>query len=237
MNQALSILVIEDNPDLAANLIDYLVARGHVVDAAGDGLTGLHLAASRRFDVILLDLILPGMDGITLCRRLREESGKLTPVLMLTARDSLEDKITGLEAGADDYLVKPFALREVAARVRALARRSLAAVPNVRLAVGDLEFDTATYRITRRGVTIELPPIPLRLLEALMRASPRVLSREELERAAWGDTPPDSDALRAHLHILRAAVDKPFEQPLLRTLRGLGWQVAAPETAADGAAA
>lgn len=237
MNPALSILVIEDNPDLAANLVDYLVARGHVVDAAGDGITGLHLAASRRFDVILLDLILPGMDGITLCRRLREESGKQTPVLVLTARDSLEDKITGLEAGADDYLVKPFALREVAARVHALARRSQAAAPNARLSVGDLEFDTATYRISRGGVAIELPPIPLRLLEALMRASPRVLSREELERAAWGDTPPDSDALRAHLHILRAAVDKPFERPLLRTLRGLGWQVAPSEDVADGTTA
>jgi DNA-binding response OmpR family regulator len=237
MNRVLSILVIEDNPDLAANLIDYLGARGHVVDAAGDGLTGLRLAASRNFDVILLDLILPGMDGITLCRRLREECGKATPVLVLTARDSLEDKITGLEAGADDYLVKPFALREVAARVQALARRSQAAAPTPRLTVADLEFDTATYRIHRGGVAIELPPIPLRLLEALMRASPRVLSREELERAAWGDAPPDSDALRAHLHILRTAVDKPFDRPLLRTLRGIGWQVAPPESAADGATA
>jgi DNA-binding response OmpR family regulator len=237
MNQALSILVIEDNPDLAANLIDYLGARGHVVDAAGDGLTGLRLAVNHNFDVILLDLILPGMDGITLCRRLREECGKSTPVLVLTARDSLEDKITGLEAGADDYLVKPFALREVVARVHALARRAQGIPPMARLAVADLEFDTATYRVNRGSAVIELPPIPLRLLEALMRASPRVLSREELERAAWGDTPPDSDALRAHLHILRSAVDKPFEQPLIRTLRGLGWQIAPPESAADGAPA
>jgi len=233
MNRALNLLVIEDNPDLAANLIDYLGGRGHVVDAAGDGLTGLRLAGSRQFDVILLDLILPGMDGITLCRRLREEFGRSTPVLMLTARDSLEDKITGLEAGADDYLVKPFALREVAARVEALARRAQAVLPSSRLHVADLEFDTATYHVGRGGVTVDLPPIPLRLLEALMRASPRVLSREELERAAWGDAPPDSDALRAHLHILRSAIDKPFARPLLRTLRGLGWQLAPHDPAAD----
>ena len=225
MNRPLAILVIEDNPDLAANLIDYLGARGHVVDAAGDGHSGLRLASARDFDVILLDLILPGLDGITLCRRLRQDAARNTPVLMLTARDSLEDKITGLEAGADDYLVKPFALREVAARVQALARRG-GNNPAQRLVVADLVFETATLRITRGGQAIELPPIPLRLLEALMRASPRVLGREALEQAVWGDSPPDSDALRAHLHILRNAIDRPFDRPLLRTLRGLGWQIA-----------
>jgi DNA-binding response OmpR family regulator len=224
MDHPLSILVVEDNPDLAANLIDYLGARGHLVDAAGDGNLGFRLACERDFDVILLDLILPGIDGITLCRRLRQEAGRATPILMLTARDSLEDKITGLEAGADDYLVKPFALREVAARVHALSRRGRATAP-LRLSVGDLLFDTTTYRVSRRGTTIELPPIPLRLLEALMRDSPRVVSREELERAAWGDSPPDSDALRAHLHILRNAIDRPFDHALLHTLRGLGWQI------------
>lgn len=231
MDAPLKILVIEDDPDLAANLVDFLEARGHLVDAAGDGVTGLRLATSQDFDVILLDLILPGMDGIALCHRLRREADNITPVLMLTARDSLEDKIAGLEAGADDYLVKPFSLREVAARIRALARRAQATPPMARLAVADLEFDTETYRVNRDGVALDLPPIPLRLLEALMRASPRVLSREELERAAWGDAPPDSDALRAHLHILRNAIDKPFGRPMLRTLRGLGWQIAPPDGA------
>jgi DNA-binding response OmpR family regulator len=229
METSLRILVIEDDPDLAANLIDYLGARGHLVDAAADGLTGLRLAGTLEFDVILLDLILPGLDGVSLCRRLRQDHGRTTPILMLTARDSLDDKITGLEAGADDYLVKPFALREVLARIRALARRGRAAPARGQLQVGDLSYDTATYEVRRGGALVDLPPIPLRLLEALLRASPQVLSREELERAAWGDTPPDSDALRAHLHILRAAVDKPFGRPMLRTLRGLGWQL----TAAD----
>lgn len=232
----LKILVIEDNPDLAANLIDYLEARGHVVDAASDGLSGLHLASTQDFDVILLDLILPGIDGVSLCRRLREQCGNARPILMLTARDTLDDKVAGLEAGADDYLVKPFALREVAARVQALARRSRAAVAPAALRVADLVFDTATLRVSRAGRDIVLPPIPLRMLEALMRASPRVLRREELERDIWGDAPPDSDALRTHLHLLRSAIDKHFDPPLLHTLRGHGWQIALPATDAPAAA-
>jgi DNA-binding response OmpR family regulator len=175
--------------------------------------------------VILLDIMLPGLDGLELCRRLREECGRSTPILMLTARDTIEDKIAGLEAGADDYVVKPFVLREVAARIKALARRALAG-SRQRLQIGDLCYDTATFEVARAGTPIELPPIPLRLLESLMRASPRVLSRDDLVRAVWGDAPPDSDALRAHMHVLRNAIDKPFEKPLLRTLRGLGWQIA-----------
>lgn len=228
MNAPLKVLVIEDDPDLAANLIDYLAARGHRVDSAGDGLTGLHLATLHDFDAIILDVILPGMDGITLCRRLRTEAGDITPILMLTARDTLEDKVAGLEAGADDYLVKPFALREVEARLRALVRRANATFSQGELRIADLTLDPRSLRVTRAGVDIVLPPIPLRLLEALMRASPKVMSREELEHAAWGDAPPDSDALRAHLHVLRNAVDKPFPEPLIRTLRGFGWQLAVP---------
>ena len=221
----LRILIVEDNPDLAANLVDYLEAKGHLADATGDGVSGLHLATRNSYDVILLDLVLPGLDGVSLCRRLREEVGKLTPVLMLTARDALDDKITGLEAGADDYVVKPFELRELEARIKALARRSQAASPRQKLRIGDLWFDTATFQVVRAGISIELPPIPLRILETLMRASPRVLDRAELERTVWGDTPPDSDSLRAHLHVLRNAVDKPFDKPLIHTLRGIGWQI------------
>lgn len=234
---SLKILVIEDNPDLAANLVDYLEARGHVVDTAGDGLTGLHLAATQDFDVILLDLILPGIDGLTLCRHLRQTAGKATPILMLTARDTLDDKVAGLEAGADDYLVKPFALREVVARIQALTRRAQAAVVPNELRVADLVFDPATFRVTRAGKPITLPPIPLRMLELLMRASPRVLVRAEMERNLWGDAPPDSDALRTHLHVLRSAIDKPFDRPLLHTLRGIGWQLAEAPPPGDAPAA
>jgi len=225
------LLIIEDNRDIAANLTDFLSARSHVVDVAGDGVGGLHLAVTHDYDAIVLDLMLPGMDGLTLCRKLRGEAGQHTPVLMLTARDSLDDKILGLEAGADDYVVKPYALREVEARLKSITRRAQSQGQSQRLQVADLCFDIETYRVTRGDRRIDLPPIPLKLLELLMRASPRVVTRQEMESAIWGDHPPDSDALKAHLHILRSAIDKPAETALLRTVRGIGYQVASNETA------
>ncbi len=220
----MNILLIEDNRDLALNLFDYFEAKGHVLDLAGDGVSGLHFAASNQYDVIVLDVMLPGIDGLSLCRRLRE-TGKHTPVLMLTARDSLDDKIAGLEAGADDYVVKPFALREVDARLRALVRRAQTREGSGLLCVGDLSFDPVTLKVARGDRTIELPPIPLKILELLMRHSPRVLPRAEVERSIWGDSPPDSDALRAHLHILRNAIDRQSGSPLIKTLRGIGYQL------------
>lgn len=220
----MNILLIEDNRDLATNLFDYFEAHGHTMDLASDGISGLHFASTNHYDVLILDLMLPGMDGLTLCQRLRE-AGRYTPILMLTARDSLEDKIAGLEAGADDYVVKPFSLREVEARLLALVRRAQVRAGSTTLRVGDLSFNTGTLKVQRGERSIELPPIPLRLLELLMRQSPRVLSRDEVERAIWGDAPPDSDALRAHLHILRNAVDKKPAKPLLKTLRGIGYQI------------
>jgi DNA-binding response OmpR family regulator len=220
----MNILLIEDNRDLALNIFDYFEAKGHALDLAGDGISGLHFAASNQYDVIILDVMLPGIDGLSLCRRLRE-AGKHTPVLMLTARDSLEDKIAGLEAGADDYVIKPFALREVDARLHALVRRAQMREGPGPLSVGDLSFDPVTLKVMRGERTIELPPIPLKILEMLMRHSPRVLLREEIERGIWGDSPPDSDALRAHLHILRSAVDRQPDNPLIKTLRGIGYQL------------
>lgn len=229
---SLRILLIEDNPDLAANLIDFLEAKGHAVDTAGDGITGLHFALVKDYDAIVLDLVLPGMDGITLCRKLREEGGKHTPVLMLTARDSLDDKIVGLESGADDYVVKPFVLREVEARLKALARRASGQRRQQRLQVADLSFDTGTLQVRRGDRAIDLPPIPLRILELLMRISPHVVPRSQIERSIWGDSPPDSDALRAHMHVLRSAIDRPADRPLLHTHRGHGWQLAETDAAA-----
>ena len=224
------VLIIEDNRDLASNMFDFLEAKGHVVDAAGDGITGMHLALVNEYDAIVLDLMLPGMDGITLCRKLREEGGKDTPVLMITARDSLEDKIAGLEAGADDYLVKPAELREVELRLRVLFRRGGDHTQKQKkLTVEDLTLDPFTCSVKRGTKAIDLPPIPYRILEILMSRSPQVVNREDIEHVVWGEGRPDSDSLRAHVHLLRELIDKPFERKLLRTMRGFGYQVVGPD--------
>ena len=220
------ILLIEDNHDIAAMVGDHLEQSGHEVDYAADGITGLHLAVTAGADLIVLDLMLPGMDGLEVCRKLREEAKISTPILMLTARDTIEDKVAGLDAGGDDYLVKPFEMAELDARLRALLRRATGAVAAEILRVGDLELDTGTLEASRSGQRLNLTPIGLRLLTALLKASPRVLSRRDLERAVWGEVAPDSDALRSHLYNLRKAIDKPFERPLLHTVPGLGYRLA-----------
>ena len=220
------ILLIEDHHDIAAMVCEHLEFSGYDIDYAADGVTGLHLAVSGEFDAIILDLMLPGMDGFEVCRKYRQEAGGNTPILMLTARDTLEDKVAGLDAGADDYLVKPFEMAELDARLRALLRRSGGSVGDQKLKVGDLEFDTGTLQVKRAGKTLALTPIGMKLLMALMKASPRVVSRRALEREAWGDVVPDSDALRSHLYNLRKAIDKPFETPLLHNVPGMGYRLA-----------
>ncbi|MBD8524222.1 response regulator transcription factor [Pseudomarimonas arenosa] len=223
------ILVIEDNQDIAANLGDFLEDCGYTVDFAADGVTGLHLAVVNEFDAIVLDLNLPGMDGLEVCRKLRQEARKNTPILMLTARDALEQKLAGFESGADDYLVKPFALQEVKARLQVIARRGKGVGPRV-LQVDDLEFNLDTLEVVREGKSITLNPTALKILQALMEASPSVVTRQDLETRVWGEELPDSDSLRVHIHGLRAAIDKPFGRPLIHTRHGIGYRIA-PETA------
>jgi len=221
-----SVLLIEDHRDIAESIIDYLEPRGFSVDYAADGIGGLHLAVTQNYDVIVLDVGLPGADGFVVCRKLREEARRDTPILMLTARDTLEDKITGLEAGADDYLVKPFEIRELEVRMRSLVRRHRGATARESYRVGDLTLDLSTLQVTRSGRPLVVTPIGLRLLTVLMRASPRVVSRTDLEREVWGDVPPDSDALRSHLYNLRKAIDRPFDHPLLHTVSARGYRLA-----------
>ncbi len=223
---SLSVLLIEDNRDIAESVIDYLEPRGFSVDYAADGIGGLHLAVTQAYDVLVLDVMLPGADGLVVCRKLREEARRDMPILMLTARDTLEDKIAGLDAGADDYLVKPFEIRELEARLRTLVRRHRGEIARQTYRVGDLELDVATQQVTRSGRALELTPIGFRLLTALMRASPRIVSRSDLEREVWGEVPPDSDALRSHLYNLRKAIDRPFDRPLLHTVSARGYRVA-----------
>lgn len=221
-----TLLLVEDNRDIAEAIVEFLELRGYAVDYAGDGITGLHLAVTNPYDAIILDVMLPGMDGIAVCRKLRDEARRDTPILMLTARDTLEDKVAGLEAGADDYVVKPFEMRELEARIRALQRRQRGGVTRETLRVADLALDLGTLEVTRGGQVIRLMPIGLRLLTALMRASPRVVSRQQLEREVWGEVPPDSDALRSHLYALRKSIDKPFDRALLHTIPGVGYRIA-----------
>ncbi len=216
------ILVIEDQEDILQNIADYLHMNGYTVDCAQNGLGGLHLALTLPFDLIILDIMLPGMDGLTLCRRLRQEARVSTPVIFLTARDNLDDKLAGFRAGSDDYLVKPFSLPELHARVEAVLRRSQPSRGN-QLQVADLFFDLDTLQVTRQGKILKLNPIGLKLLEKLMKSSPHVVRRENLQEILWGDDVPDSDSLRSHIHLLRQIVDKPFDAHLIHTVHGIGY--------------
>jgi len=218
------ILIVEDNFDIAENISDYLEAEGNILDFAMDGIGGLHLALTKDFDAIVLDIMLPGMDGLTFCRKLKKEGGKQTPILMLTARDTLDDKLAGFDAGTDDYLVKPFALEELAARLYALVRRTKSTA-HTRIRIADLELDTGSMKVMRAGQPIELNRACLKILTILMKAHPNVVERKDLEHELWGDMPPGSDALRSHIYALRLAVDKPFKRPLLQTVHGVGYRL------------
>jgi len=222
------VLLIEDNNDLALEVAEFLEHQGHSIDAAADGVTGLHLAVANDYDAIIMDLMLPGMDGLEVCRRLREESHRATPVLMLTARDTLEDRLEGFRQGADDYLVKPFSLHELLARLVSVSRRRRDDAKNV-LTVADLELDLNTLEARRAGQRLDISPSGLKILEVLMRNSPGLVRRERIEQALWGDDPPDGEALRVHIFKLRTAIDKSFKTPLLHTVRSFGYRLA-PET-------
>jgi len=224
------VLLVEDHVGIAESVADYLQQKGYAVDHAADGVTGLHLAVSNNYDVIIADVMLPGMDGIAMCRKLRDEARKDTPLLMLTARDTIEDKLAGLEAGADDYLVKPFEVRELEARIRAILRRQRGSVTAETLRVSDLVLDLSTMTVTRAGKQLKLMPIGIKLLAILMRASPKIVSRQQLEREVWGDLLPDSDTLRSHLYALRRVIDKQFDKPLLHTIPGIGFRLADADT-------
>jgi DNA-binding response OmpR family regulator len=219
------LLVIEDHKDIAANIAEYFEARGDVVQHAQQGPDGLRMALDNPYDAIVLDLMLPGMDGLSLCRSLRQAGRTRVPVLMLTAKDLLADKIEGFEAGADDYLVKPFSLTELDARLKALVRRANPPdTPRV-LNVGDLKFDLNTLEAERGGERIKLNPTTRRILIVLMQNASRVVTRAELEHELWGDRAPEGDFLRAHMHALRTAIDKNFQVKLLHTIHGTGYRL------------
>lgn len=221
---SIQLLLIEDNVDISDNIFDFLEPHGYLFDFARNGITGFQLALSNNYDVIILDLMLPGMDGITLCKKLREEAKIAIPILMLTARDTLEDKILGFESGADDYLVKPFALQELAARLQALQKRGRA-VSQTNLQIDDLVLDLGTLCVARAGRPIELTKTCLHILKLLMQTSPNVVTREKIEGLIWGGMTPGSDALRSHIYTLRQKIDKPFDTHLIKTIQGIGYKI------------
>jgi DNA-binding response OmpR family regulator len=226
----LSVLLVEDHRQLAQTVVEFLEQEGALVDYASDTTLARTLVQEHHYDILVLDVMLPGEDGYSFCQYLRKELALDTPVIFMTARDQLDDKLEGFARGGDDYIVKPFALPELVARVQALVRRERREVAPNLLTVADLQLDPARQEVRREGQLLKLSPTAFRILRILMRESPKVVSREQLEHELWGDLVPDSDALRSHLYNLRKAVDKPFEHALLETLPGVGFSIRPPRT-------
>lgn len=216
------ILIVEDHYELAQTLCEFLETQGYIVDHARNIETAKHLLAQQNYHLMLLDINLPDGSGYGLCQWLRQEQALSLPVLMLTARDQLTDKLQGFAAGTDDYLVKPFDFEELVARAQALIKRAAGEVTHKVLQVHDLILDHQQKMVLRAGQRIELPPIQFRLLHILMKNSPNVLSKQDMMMALWGDEEPESDALRSHIYHLRKLIDKPFEDKLIHTVSGIG---------------
>ena len=226
----MNILLVEDDFDVARNICDCFEADGHTVEWAPDGLIGLECATREARDVIILDITLPHLSGLDLCRRLRELGLRNVPILMLTARSDVSVKVEAFASGADDYVVKPFALEELAGRLHALTRRAQGSIDGQVLTVADLVLDTATLSARRAERPLALTATGRKILETLMRNSHRVVARSELEHVLWGDDPPQSDSLKIHIHTLREAIDKPFPTALLTTIRGVGYRLSTADS-------
>jgi len=221
-NQSLYILVVEDQQSIAQNIANYMEAKGHVLDFADQGDQGLTLALTNHYDLVILDLNLPVMDGLEVCKQLREQANHLVPIIMLTARDSIDDKISGFTTGADDYLTKPFSLQELEVRCFALSRRHLLQT-NDTLTFDQLIINRKKQQVVRSGKALELHSMGYRILLILAQEYPQVVSRSKLSQKLWGDEPTESDALRSHIYQLRNIVDKPFEYPMIKTMHGIGF--------------
>lgn len=225
--QSMRILLIEDDQEAAAYLAKGLKEAGHTVDHAADGTEGMFLATSERYDAMIIDRMLPGLDGLAIVQTLRN-SGNTTPVLILSALGKVDDRVRGLKAGGDDYLVKPYAFAELLARIEALGRRASGNAPETRLKVEDLEMDLLSRTVTRAGRDIDLQPREFRLLEYLMRHAGQVVTRTMLLENVWEyHFDPQTNLIDVHISRLRQKVDKDFDQPLIHTVRGAGYSLRA----------
>lgn len=227
MDERYKVLVVEDNVALNGQISDYLESQGMTLDHAFDGKVALNLIQQYRYDVIILDLNLPDTDGLDLCKQIKQDSETIPPVLMLTARDSLQEKLQGFEVGADDYLTKPFALAEVYARCLALCKRHQ--LHKAKSAtVGDLVMDVNQRSVSRAGQVVTLSNTDFTILKLLVEAFPNAISKRQLSEKIWGDDAPDSDVLRSHIYTLRNAVDKPFARAMIKTVHGIGFKLVEP---------
>jgi DNA-binding response OmpR family regulator len=226
-NQAwtlVKILLVEDNKDLALNITEFFECKGIIVDYAADGLTALNLLLSETYDVVVLDITLPGMDGFSLCEKMRDSNRIDAPVIMLTARDREQDKLKGFSVGADDYMIKPFSLPELEARLVALIRRAnQGVVGHKELVVADLVYNPETMNFKRGNVNLVLMPVPRKILVMLMQKANRVVTRQEIEQEIWHDNSPDSEVLRSHIYAIRQEINKDSSINLLHTIRGVGY--------------
>lgn len=220
----LKILLVEDNHTIAKQVAEFLSGHGWQLDHADNGQLAIQLACDHIFDVVLLDLNLPDIDGLAVCKAIKTNAQVIPAILMLTARDSFKDKSAGFGSGADDYLTKPFDLRELALRCRALARR-LELHTKKKIQVGELTIDLSSRTVKRAGHTLELTGIGFELLVLLAHYFPKPVPRSVIIHKLWGDSPPDSDALKSHVYSLRNSLDKPFPYPMLKTVLNLGYQL------------
>ena len=216
----MQLLLVEDDIDLATAIVDYFELEDIACDHAANGLSGFNLIKSNPYDVVILDLNLPKMNGLEVCEQLRAQAIDV-PILMLTAKDTLDDKLLGFEKGADDYLVKPFAMKEMIARIQVLSRRRSGQVTTLK--VCGLELNTQEQTIMYNSAPLKLSPIGFKILEALMRASPNPISRKKLIQHVWGDDQPDSNSLKVHMYNLRKAVNINDQNKLIHTLVGHGF--------------
>jgi len=220
----LKILLIEDHIQLAEQLVAFLSGHGWTVDHASRGKQGINLALEQVYDLVILDLGLPDMDGIEVCRTIKASSDVNIPVLMLTARDSFSDKVTGFDVGADEYLTKPYDLRELALRCQVLTRRKTL-FQNQSIELGPITLDITKHSVTRDEVDVVLNKASFTILKLLVEAHPNPVSRSRLIHELWGDEPPETDALKSHIYNLRAAIDKPFDTALVKTVTNLGYKL------------
>lgn len=231
--QPLHLLLVEDQPQVAKNIAEYMEQKGHVLDFATKGRQGLTLALENYYDLIILDLNLPTMDGLDVCREIRDKAKRHIPILMLTARDSIDDKVAGFTVGTDDYLTKPFSLQELEVRCIALSRRHRLQTKDT-LELGPLVLDRKRQTANRDGKALALSAMGYKILTVLAEAHPQLVSRSELSQKLWGDEPTESDALRSHIYQLRNALDKPFDTPLLKTTFGVGFSLDIDEHTGQG---